>query len=151
MNSILTDLESQIAVWPSADDYNAISSACRKVEASMNQYVSRSVLEREIKTVFQQNDEQLVFDLVNIFLRLTKHSVLSRSSVTTYMYVRAWLQERNFRCNRYQARSNLLSLIASQIPLPTEADFTKVIKEHCYNDYRSFNSHLNSLKPTPKK
>uniref|UniRef100_A0A1X7V295 GIY-YIG domain-containing protein n=1 Tax=Amphimedon queenslandica TaxID=400682 RepID=A0A1X7V295_AMPQE len=148
VNSILTDLERQIGVWPSADDYNAISSARRKVEASMNQYVSRSVLEREIKTVFQQNDRQLVSDLVNIFLRLTKHSV-SRSTMDTY--VRAWLQERNSRHNCYQAKSNLLSLIVSHIPLPTEADITKVIKEHCYNDYRAFNSHLNSLKPTPKK
>ena len=148
VNSILTDLESKIGVWPSADDYNAISSACRKVQSSLNQYVPRSVLEKDIKTVFQQNDERLVSDLVNIFLRITKHSV-SRSSMDSY--VRAWLRERNSRHNRNQARSNLLSLIVSHIPLPTKQDITKVIKEHCYNDYRAFNSHLNSLKPTPKK
>ena len=140
VNSILTDLESKIGVWPSAD----------KVEASLDQHNNRSVLEQEIKTVFEQKDEKLVSDLVDIFLRLTEYNTL-RSIMDSH--VRAWLEERNSRYmfNGYQAKSSLLSYIVSQIPLPTEEDITKVMKEHCYNDYRAFNSHLNSVKPTPKK
>ena len=137
VNSILTDLESKIGVWPSAD----------KVEASLDQHNPRSVLEQEIKIALQQKDEELVSDLVDIFLKLTEYRV-SRSIMDSY--VRAWLRERNSRYmfNGYQAKSSLSSYIVSQIPLPTEEDITKVIKEDYYNDYKA---HFNLLKPTPKK
>ena len=149
VDKILTDMERNIGVWPSAEDYNAVSAACDKVQASMHQYVPRSALEPEVKRVLAQNDESLVTELVNVFSQLTKHNV-SRSTLNSQ--VRAWLREKNSRYNySRQARSNLASLIVSQIPLPTREDLTRILKEQFSKEYTTFNQHVNSLKPTPNK
>ena len=149
VDKILTDMERNIGVWPSAEDYNAVSAACDKVQASMYQYVSRSALEPEVKRVLAQNDESLVTELVNVFSQLTKHNV-SRSTLNSQ--VRAWLREKNSRYNySRQARSNLASLIVSEIPLPTREDITRMLKEQFRKEYTTFNHHVNSLKPTPNK
>ena len=145
---ILTDMEQNIGVWPSAGDYNAVSAACNKVQASMHQYVPRSALEPEVKRLLAQIDEDLVNELVRVFSQLTKHNA-PRSTLNSH--VRAWLREKNSRYNSRQARSNLASLIVSKIPLPTQQDITRVIKEKLRKEYITFNNHVNSLKPTPNK
>ena len=142
VDNILKNLDSDIGVWPTAEDQSKVASKVKHIMDNMPSHqkhgATYQAIEPDAKKVLKEEDEEVLNIVTSICLEACEQR-LSKDDLKRLVH--CWLLFRNASTS-----TELKNLVCSVIPLPTNDDIIRhLIQPHHQAIYSAFEQKLDSV------